>query len=135
MNPWELAESALRQRMAGFTAVPVHYQNVTPDSQPNAPFVFFEILWGEAFQASIGSPGANTYRHPGVAMAHIFVKTNTGTKTVTEHAGTIAALFRTQHFGGVRCETPSIGRPGPGDDDGNWYRVTVSIPFTFDATL
>ena len=138
MNPWQNAENALRGRMESewdVAGVAVHYQNVTPAQQPNSPFVFFEILWGEAFKASIGSPGAELYRHPGVLMVHAFVKTNTGTKRLIEIAGRVAEIFRTQRFGGVRTETPSIGRPGPGSEDGNWYRVTVSIPFTYDAIL
>lgn len=133
MTAFAAAASQIRARMnANFTAAPIAWENA-PHQPNDDAFVFFEVVSGGSEQVSIGSPNARLYRHAGVIQAHVFVPTGKGTKLALEHADTIAAIFRGQSFNGVLCFAPRLGNAAQADDDGKWYRVTVSIPFQYDA--
>ncbi len=130
------AASAIRSRMqANWSATPIVWENTPSEPTPGTAFVFLEILNADAFQASIGAPTSRLYRHTGVIQAHVFTPVNKGTKDALQHADAIAAIFRGQTFSGVLCFAPRIGGGELADDDGNWWRVTVSIPFQFDKTF
>lgn len=43
----------------------------------------------------------------------------------------ISDVYRTQRFGGVKSWTPSIGRLDDDNDDGNYYVLSVVVPYTF----
>ena len=130
------AASAIRSRMqANWSATPIVWENAPSEPAAGTPFVFFEVLGGDAFQASIGAPSSRLYRHTGVIQAHVFTPVNKGSKDSLQYADSIAAIFRGQTFGGVLCFAPRIGSGAPADDDGNWWRVTVTIPFQFDKVF
>ncbi len=46
-------------------------------------------------------------------------------------ADTIAALFRTQKFDGVESWTPNLARLDDDNDEGNYYVISVVVPYTF----
>lgn len=134
MTAFSTAANAIRSRLSSmWSATPIGYKNAPHDPTDGQAFLFLEVLNGEASQASIGSPGARVFRHPGVIMVHVFVPMGIGEKLALEHADAVAAIFRAQSFDGVLCYAPSVGDGEPADDDGKWYRVTVSVPFHFDA--
>lgn len=122
---------------AGFEAthptIKIAWPNAPFDKPvPNEPWVRFALLNGDAFQASMGAPGANTYRHVGVIDISIYVPEKWGEAPARSYADEIAAIFRNYNSGGIRCRAPRLRVLGNSIDEA-WYRITVSIPFERDS--
>lgn len=106
------------------------------ESVTSAGFLVLEVLFGEAFQASIGAGnGANLFRHPGILYVHIVSPSDAGPGEALERADLVAGIFRGQQFGGVTCRAPSISKAETGKIEGNWFVVTVSCGFHYDANF
>lgn len=141
-TPVASVTAAVRQRLnANWTTTPIAWENVPFDPKTpggifpaDGPWIYCEIVFAGSAQASLGSPGSNRFRHVGLIFIHIFVPVNGGTKKAYEYADQLADIFRAQEFSGVLCRSPVIGRGEKSDDDGNWFRVTLSCEFQFDLT-
>lgn len=127
--------TAIRQRMeAGFTAAPLSWPN--EDYQPTAqqPWVFAEVIGNGGDCTGFNSPGLRAAQDDGLIQAHVFVPEGTGTDDAYNLAGAIGDLFLMATFSGtgcrIACRKPSVGEAEPGSEDGLWWRVSVSIPFT-----
>jgi hypothetical protein len=109
-------------------------------SYPNAPdftpptdgslWARVTILPGNARQASLGSPGANLFRTPGVLVVQLFDRVGHGTKDLLEMANAVSDVFRAVTVGDIVYLAPSISLPGRED---HWYPCSVSCPFHYDA--
>lgn len=106
-----------------------------PPTDGKKSFVYLEVLPGNSFQQSLGSTTLRKYRHIGLIQVHIFTPVNTGTGKAMEYADSIAAIFRGVEFNGVICRDVSIGQGEKSDDDGNWWRTTISITFQYDKNF
>lgn len=108
------------------------------DASPSTGFLVAEVLFGTAFQASIGSGlTGNKFRHPGVIFVHILAPSDAGQGAALEFADLVTGIFRGQQFSGVTCGDYSV-QPGGKQElegNGNWYMLTVSIDFYFDANF
>jgi hypothetical protein len=105
------------------------YQEFPPN--PPAPFVQFEITGTFYGQQSIGADeqADNRWDEEGVIWMHILVPVGTGGSEARRLAKRAANLFRgtTLLDGDLEFMDASIGMGAPADDDGNWWRVSVSI--------
>lgn len=139
------AKAAIRQRLVeGWTATPITYQNKTPDVWPpkdadglSTAFVNLEVATTRSDMRGAGKPGSQVWLDEGFVYVHVFVPTGDGDADATEHAVAIGELFRGAKFYDdtpghcVRTWAPRIDGGGSGDDDGNWFRVTMSVPFQY----
>lgn len=127
---------AIRAHLAArWAATPVAFENeafVRPvvDGTPQ-PFVVLEITGTAYGQQSIGArtQAENRWDEEGQLWLHVFVATGSGGSTVRRYAKQLADLFRgttlladTLEFGDA-----SIGMGEPGDEEGAYFRVSVSL--------
>lgn len=129
MNP--AVVTAIKARLAAlWTTCPVQWANEDFQApNPPAPWVFAEIRALDSKLLAMGSPGNNTLQDDGFIRLHLYVPYHSGTDIAYQYADQLSAIFRLQSFSGVQCLAPSPADGGAGDDDGDWFRVSVSVPF------
>lgn len=155
------AKAAIRQRLIdNWTATRITFQNEVPQdpwppSTPDpdapdfpvlAPWVHLEIftLPGGGIQG-VGVPGAHVTRTDGYIYVHVFVPAATGDGTASQLAWQIGEIFRSKVFYQaapgcyVRTWIPRVDEGGAAStvsdiehaNTGNWFRVTMSVPFEY----
>jgi hypothetical protein len=129
---FEPIEDFLRSQ---WTLTPLAFENEAwpLDGEPEA-FVFVEVFGDLMDQASIGAEtqSANRWRENGQLNLHVLVPNGGGTRSARQLSRQLYDLFRGQEIGSIRFGTASIGAGEPGEMDGNYYRMTVTIDFERD---
>jgi hypothetical protein len=141
------AVAAIRERLVdGWDLTPIAFQNESPptpwppmtdDGKKHRPWVNLEIEGMPASLQGAGVPGQQVWTHPGFIYVHVFVPTGSGDAGAREMASAIGELFRGAVFYRdtpgcyVRCWAPRVDGGGSSDDNGNWFRVTMSVPFEY----
>lgn len=121
---------------AQWTMTPLVFENEDwplPD-QP-APLLFVEVFGNFFNQASIGGGeevDANLWREAGQLYGHILIPSGTGSRGARALAQQFVDLFRGQDIGPLRFLDASIGASRPGDQDGNYFRMTATIDWERD---
>lgn len=112
-------------------ALPLAWENV-PLDEPNPPsgYVAFHVLNGQAGTVSIGAPGSNTVRHPGIINVNIFVPLDAGKPAALRVADNVAAILRSVSIQGILVREPSAVTIGP---SGAYFQMNVSAPFQRDS--
>jgi hypothetical protein len=143
MADWAGAVAAMQTRFRGaFAAAPVEYQNEDPPQNrwppaPGKPWVYFEVIQGQTALRGIGLPGNQTWLTTGHIVIHVFVPKGFGLIDHLAIAGQAGDVFRAATFysdepgAKVVCFGPSVQGGDSSSDDGNWFGVTVAIPFDF----
>lgn len=127
-----------------WTATPKAFEN---SPKPNVidgngllkPWVYFEAFVTRAEIHGAGKPGDHVIVEIGDIVATVFTPFNTARSTGMAHAAAIGEIFRVKEFyqsagACVRSWTPRVGRGEQTVSDnpnGNWWAVTVTIPFEF----
>lgn len=140
------ALAAIRARLvAGWSTTRITFANEQP-ADPWPPrdgsnvlqaWVHMEIASEGSEVLGTGQTGAHTWTYEGTIMVHVFVPVGMGTSMAFQHAVAIGELFRAAKFydatpgHAVRTLAPEIDGGGSADDDGDWFRVTMSCPFTY----
>lgn len=124
---FEPIEDFLRSQ---WTVTPLVFENEDFDlaDEPEA-LVFVEVFGDLMDQASIGAETveANRWRENGQLSLHVLVPRGGGTRHARQLSRKLYDLFRGQEIGAIRFGTASIGAGEPGEMDGNYYRMTVTI--------
>jgi hypothetical protein len=107
----------------------VVYDNLKAKKGQQAPWLRVSTLLGEAEQVTIGNPGGNIHRTPGVLSINIHDDPGIGEGRAYKIADAIRLAFLEKSADGVRYRTPTITRIGRAD---RWWIVNVSIPFVYD---
>lgn len=116
-----------------WTTTPLALENDGVDrAEPIAAYVAMEIMGSYYDQQSIGADPQedNRWDEEGTLYLHVFVPSGTGGQTARGHAKTLVDLFRgTRLLSDQSLEflSASIGTGERGDDNGNYWRVSVSI--------
>lgn len=120
---------------AEWTATPIAFENdgFKPPKQPGA-FVLVEIFGVMFDQETIGANEQveNLWREDGSLYLHVCVPRGTGSLQARTFSRQLADLFRGQDFAGIRFRQISIGSAEVGDEDGNYYRMTVTVDWERD---
>jgi hypothetical protein len=139
------AVAAMRARFvaAWAAATKVQFQNedppVTPwPPEPAAPWVYFEVIQTASVERGVGLPGSKIWLTTGNIFVHVFAPLNYALPdhlALADQAGEIfrAATFYVDNTVGAKVVSgaPSVGGGASNADNGNWFGVTVSIPFEF----
>lgn len=140
------AKAAIRQRLVdNWTATPITFQNEAPaapwppvDADGfTAPWVNLDIATLDSAMRGAGTPGNQVWVTHGTIRVHVFVPTGQGDAQASQYATDIGEIFRAKVFYRdepgcyVRTWAPRVDGGGPGDDDRNWFRVTMSVPFEY----
>lgn len=124
---------AVRAHLEAFwSATPIAWENELFDRpEPAAPWIMVEMVGDLYAQMSIGAgvQSENRWDEEGVLLLHVFVPSGTGASTARAYAKSLADLFRGALLIGDSLEflDASIGMGQPGDDDGLWWRISVSV--------
>jgi hypothetical protein len=141
------AVAAIKQRMidqwvdGASPKTPIVFQNKAdeydPGTAPTQPWVYFEVIGSSSGLRGIGTPGSNVWLYRGFILGHVFVPINDGDARAQAYAVALGEIFRAQGFYSgadgsiVRTWAPQTDGGDSADDNGNWWRVTCSIPFEF----
>lgn len=127
----------MQDRMrAAWTTTPIAFQN-EPFERPDTPWVFFEVMSNQSELRGAGTPGDNIWLYEGHILVHVFVPVNSGITLALSYADSIGEIFRAAGFYNdgqgsiVRTGSPKTDGGGTTSDDGNWFRLTCTIPFEF----
>jgi hypothetical protein len=71
------------------------------------------------------------YFEEGAARLVLNVKSGIGLAEGLTRADTLAALFRSQKFSGVETFAPSAPIVNDSNDDGNWFELSVIVPYRY----
>jgi len=124
---------AIRAHLVAYwSATTIAWENELFDRpEPPAPWVMVEMVGDLYAQMSIGAgvQSENRWDEEGVLMMHVFAPSGTGASTARGYAKSLADLFRGALLLADSLEflDASIGMGQPGDDDGLWWRISVSV--------
>jgi len=140
------AKAAIRSRLeANWVTTRLSFQN----EQPPAPWPPTngdgELLpWAQLEIASLGSQiwtfgteGNRGWRYDGLIYVHVFTPVGDGEALANQHAVAIGEIFRAAKFyddgqgSYIRSLSPQVDDGDSGSDDGNWFRVTMTVDFTY----
>ncbi|MCO5071139.1 MAG: DUF4128 domain-containing protein [Rhizobiaceae bacterium] len=120
---------------ANWSATPIWFENENWKlPNPPAHFLLVEVFGDFYDQASIGADpqDGNLYRETGQIYVHVMAPRGQGTATARTYAKQIVDLFRGNEDAGVRPRGASIGAGEPGEEDGNFFRMTVTLDWERD---
>ena len=110
---------------------PANRDSYDPTSAPEQPWAYLEVLGAGSDGTAIGSEGKRAARDDGLIFAHLFVPAGTGDDEARRLARALGDIFRVTRFGGLVTGAPNpLGDGEQGDDDGLFWRRSVSIPFS-----
>ena len=115
---------------------PIAWQDVKPDFDAGntSEWVLFSVLYGEAYQASLGLAPSNFHRFTGIVTVQVYTVLDIGSKTALEYADLVVAMFTGNIIGTInKMGTAEVNIIG--DDGFNRYQVNVSCPFYYDAIV
>jgi len=140
------AVAAIRSRLeTNWLTTRISFQNETP-AQPwppvdgdsvLQPWVHLEVAGLGSRLWTFGTVGQRGWRYDGMIYVHVFVPVGSGLAQAQQYAVTIGELFRAAKFyddglgSYVRTLNPQVDGGATSDDDGNWFRVTLAVDFTY----
>lgn len=132
---WDDLSAAVRAILdAEWTETPVAYQNEEFQA-PDGPWIYCEVLPVDGDDSLFNSPGLGHRTDVGLLAFHVFIPTGTGVAAALRLARLVGKLFSLRTIApGVQTEGRSLGGAGSSDDEGNWYRVSASVPVTILST-
>ena len=133
------AKTAIRSYIeAGFTTAPLVWPNEAHDLPATpAAFVALEVQGISNSIRGVGQPGNRLFIHGGLILANVYVPFSVGSKAGDDLADAIGLLLTRRDIAApsvpqvVRTEDPTVHAGELGDDDGNYWRVSVAVPFDF----
>lgn len=135
--------NAVRARVAAtFSACDVIYPNEEKQAPAGlADFVLVEFPLARGEQVTLGVAGERMMREEGTVRFVIHVGPKKGLDGALDYAEALATAFRALRFNeagetvldGVYVETDVPGMATPLGDDGSYYKLSFSVPYTFDS--
>lgn len=116
-----------------WTRTPIAWPNETPSRADNEPWIAIDFTAAFYAQQTIGAGevGENRWDEEGVLWGHVFVQLNSGARECFSIGKAFADLFRGALLmnGQLEFLEANLGAGEPADDDGIWYRMSVSIEY------
>lgn len=116
---------------ANWTQVEIRWPNETYEAPPDGPWIAFEIFGTDYSQQTIGmtQQADNRWDEEGHIWFHFFLPRGRGSSNLRGAAKAMTNLFRGLRLMNDDLEfmDAAVGPGGSGDEEGNWFRVSVSI--------
>jgi len=123
MTPDEITRQLEKYFFNNWTATNIAWPNVN-FTAPDEAWVRFNVLPDNSEMAEIKGAGTRN----GVVKIQVFDKPNKGTRNALDLARQVEQLFHFKDISGVYCELAYTVNNGM-NEDGNWYQVTITVPF------
>jgi len=130
----EAVVNAVAARLAAnWNKVPLVGVNLNESAPADgSPFIVVQYPIANEEQISVGSPGANIWREEGVFRLVIHAERGGGVAQGLQWADELRTLFRGKHFDGVETFAPSPPAIDDSNDIGNYFQLSVAVPYQFD---
>lgn len=129
------AHAAIRSRFSSEwgSTTPIQWPNTSFEVPDGAAWVRLVIADTDADQVSMGDPGNNLHRHPGLVTVMIFTPVGEGDGESVALSDSAAAVFRgwEHSSSGVLFQRPPFRRVISAD--GPTYHANVICPFHWDG--
>ncbi len=126
----EAVQARLGQTWDGIPVVEANTTTKTPgDSSP-----FLLVQYPAVADRRRMAVNAEIYREEGAFRLVLNETRGIGLKQAMERCKRLDDLFRDQSFGGVVCQVPSSPFVDDDNEDGNYFQVSVVVPYTFNST-
>lgn len=99
---------------------------------PARPFLQIMFPVANAWQMTVGAPGANIWREEGGCLIVLNVERNAGADEWLPWMDEIAAIFRGKVFDGVRTDAPTSAAYEDDNEEGNSFELRVAVPYEYD---
>lgn len=111
-------------------SLPTQYDNhnYTPPASPSK-WARATVLPGESRKVSIGTPGSDRFRTPGLFVVQVFTPIGQGDNQGLTLAEAIKEAFQSITVSGVVFQTPYIVNVGRDD---SWWQINVNCPYYAD---
>jgi hypothetical protein len=136
-NPTTAAAIRSRFNTQWAGATTIAWDNVAFTPPTGTPWVRVSIRPSDAYQASIGTTGARTFRDEGLIFIGVFVPENEGEGEAWTLAESAADIFRGVTAAGVVYSGPAGDAPRVevlGPDGSGWFQVQVRVYYRADQT-
>jgi hypothetical protein len=142
MSDYAGACVAIKARfVAAWTETPIAFANQDPPQEPWPPasgaWVYAEVVGNGSDLRSIGKPGDHMWTYRGHIFIHVFVPIGYGVEEPERLAVAAGEIFRAATFyddgngSKVVCISPQVDGGASDADEGNWFRVTATVPFNY----
>ena len=142
MSDYAGAVAAIKERFVeAWTETPIAFANQDPPQEPWPPasgaWIYFEVIGNGSDMRSIGVPGDHMWTYRGNIFAHVFVPVGYGVEEPQRLAVAAGEIFRAATFyddgqgSKVVCISPQVDGGGSDADQGNWFRMTATVPFNY----
>lgn len=118
---------------AEWSAAPIAWPNEPFEAPSDAPWLYIEIKGNGASGSGVGGVGKRVVEADGLILAHVFVPVGVGRTPADQLARSLGGMLHLRALPGtatIQTGAADIGSAESGDDDGLWWRVSLSIPFT-----
>lgn len=126
--------AAVRARLdSNWTRCPVEYPNEAMQTPADgSPFLAVQFPVASEERISMGAPGANVHREEGGIRFVLAIPRGAGVGEWTPWIDEMRSLFRSKRFDNVVTYAASPAVLDDRSDDGNYWALSCSIPYTFD---
>ena len=125
-----------RGRIEAAALVPpqlIHWPN-EPFTEPDVAAIPVPLWLMVEISANLSAPieiGGGVWQEDGSLWVHAFAPTGTGSLELRQLAKAVANTFRGLPPGPVVYTGAEIGMGEPGDENGNWYRISTRIEYRY----
>lgn len=134
---WHEVLTAVRALLdAEFPSVAIGYQNETFTPPTDAAWVYLELLPIDGYTSDFNSDGLRVRSASGLIAGHCFSATGIGAVAGMQLAEEIGLFLQTRTISaGVQTGGYEVAGAASGDDEGNYFRVSVTIPVSINMTI
>ena len=122
----DAVETRIGTTWNGLPVIGVNKGGDTPDDASS--FIVVQYPIANVEQMTLG----RVYREEGAFRIVINSARGDGIAVALGWADQLAALFRTQRFGGIRTWTPGSPIIDDNNDQGSYFQLSFAVPYTYD---
>jgi Bacteriophage related domain of unknown function len=125
---------AVESRLAAnWTATPIIGVNLKGEPPTDgSPFLTVQYPVANSRHVGMAGVGNRTFREEGVLRLVLSVRRGRGQSQALQWCDQLAALFRAQQFNSITCRVPSPPIDNNDNESGNYFVLSIAIPYFYD---